>query len=53
VAQARANGLALKPVYTAPTESAALERFLEFAEAWGGKSGHCQRKRWITGGKPP
>jgi transposase-like protein len=28
---------ALKPVYTAPTESAALERFLEFAEAWGGK----------------
>jgi transposase-like protein len=28
---------ALKPVYTAPTESAALERFLEFAEAWGGR----------------
>jgi putative transposase len=28
---------ALKPVYTAPTESAALERFLEFAEAWGSK----------------
>lgn len=28
---------ALKPVYTAPTESAATERFLEFAEAWGGK----------------
>jgi transposase-like protein len=28
---------ALKPVYTAPTESAALDRFLEFAEAWGGK----------------
>ncbi|MFB9629793.1 IS256 family transposase [Nonomuraea helvata] len=28
---------ALKPVYTAPTEAAALERFLEFAEAWGGK----------------
>jgi transposase-like protein len=28
---------ALKPVYTAPTESAALERFLEFSEAWGGK----------------
>ncbi|MGW4773123.1 IS256 family transposase [Nocardia sp. NPDC004278] len=28
---------ALKPVYTAPTESAALERFYEFAEAWGGK----------------
>jgi len=28
---------ALKPVYTAPTESAALERFYEFAETWGGK----------------
>ncbi|MDX3111771.1 IS256 family transposase, partial [Nonomuraea angiospora] len=28
---------ALKPVYTAPTEAAALERFLEFAEVWGGK----------------
>ncbi|WP_157129605.1 IS256 family transposase, partial [Nocardia amamiensis] len=28
---------ALKPVYTAPTESAALERFYEFAEEWGGK----------------
>jgi transposase-like protein len=28
---------ALKPVYTAPTESAAMERWLEFAEAWGGK----------------
>jgi putative transposase len=25
---------ALKPVYTAPTESAALERFMEFSEAW-------------------
>jgi putative transposase len=28
---------ALKPVYTAPTEAAALERFYEFAEVWGGK----------------
>jgi putative transposase len=28
---------ALKPVYTASTESAALERWLEFAEAWGTK----------------
>ncbi|GIH97937.1 IS256 family transposase [Planobispora siamensis] len=28
---------ALKPVYTAPTEAAALERFIEFAELWGGK----------------
>ncbi|YCK38276.1 IS256 family transposase [Actinomadura sp. ATCC 39365] len=28
---------ALKPVYTAPTEAAALERFLEFAETWGGR----------------
>jgi transposase-like protein len=28
---------ALRPVYTAPTEAAATERFLEFAEAWGGK----------------
>ncbi|MCP2279551.1 transposase [Nocardia amikacinitolerans] len=28
---------ALKPVYTAPTEAAALERFYEFAEAWGAK----------------
>jgi putative transposase len=26
---------ALKPVYTAPTESAAMERWLEFAETWG------------------
>jgi putative transposase len=26
---------ALKPVYTAPTEAAAKERFAEFAEAWG------------------
>lgn len=28
---------ALKPVYTAPTESAAMERWLEFCEVWGGK----------------
>ncbi|MFF5265453.1 IS256 family transposase [Actinomadura viridis] len=28
---------ALRPVYTAPTESAATERWLEFAEAWGDK----------------
>jgi putative transposase len=28
---------ALRPVYTAPTESAAMERWLEFAEAWGTK----------------
>ena len=28
---------ALKPVYTAPTEDAALERFLEFTETWGRK----------------
>jgi len=26
---------ALKPVYTAPTEAAAMERFLEFSETWG------------------
>jgi putative transposase len=26
---------ALRPVYTAPTEAAATDRFLEFAEAWG------------------
>ncbi|TDB84738.1 IS256 family transposase [Actinomadura sp. KC216] len=28
---------ALKPVYTAPTEAAAMERWLEFAETWGAK----------------
>jgi putative transposase len=28
---------ALKPVYTAPTEQAAEQRFLEFAEVWGEK----------------
>ncbi len=28
---------ALRPVYTAPTEAAALERFHEFAEVWGEK----------------
>jgi putative transposase len=28
---------ALRPVYTAATEAAALERFLEFAETWGDK----------------
>ncbi|MEV4078525.1 transposase [Nonomuraea fuscirosea] len=28
---------ALKPVYAASTEAAALERFLESAELWGGK----------------
>jgi transposase-like protein len=28
---------ALRPIYTAPTEDAALERFLEFQEAFGGK----------------
>jgi putative transposase len=28
---------ALRPVYTAPTEAAATERFLEFAETWGGR----------------
>ena len=27
----------LRPVYTAPTEEAALERFVEFTDAWGGK----------------
>jgi putative transposase len=27
----------LKPVYTAPTESAAMERFLEFSDAWGAR----------------
>jgi putative transposase len=26
---------ALRPVYTAPTEAAAMQRFLEFCEAWG------------------
>ena len=26
---------ALRPVYTAPTEAAAMERFLEFGEVWG------------------
>ncbi len=26
---------ALRPIYTAPTETAAMERFLEFAETWG------------------
>jgi putative transposase len=24
-----------RPIYTAPTEAAAMERFLEFAETWG------------------
>ena len=28
---------ALKPVYTAPSEDAAMERFLEFQETWGKK----------------
>ena len=28
---------ALRPVYTAPTEAAARERFGEFAEAWGAR----------------
>jgi transposase-like protein len=28
---------ALRPVYAAPTEAAATERFLEFAETWGGR----------------
>lgn len=28
---------ALRPVYTAPTEAAATERFAEFTEAWGGR----------------
>jgi putative transposase len=28
---------ALRPVYTAATEAAAMERFLEFAETWGSK----------------
>jgi transposase-like protein len=28
---------ALRPIYTAPTEAAATERFLEFAQAWGEK----------------
>jgi transposase-like protein len=27
----------LKPVYTAPTEAAARERFAEFAQAWGAR----------------
>ncbi len=32
-----AIGKALKPVYTAPTETAARERFGQFAEAWGAR----------------
>ena len=28
---------ALRPVYTAPTEAAAMERFLEFCQAWGAR----------------
>jgi transposase-like protein len=28
---------ALRPVYTAPTEAAAMERFLEFVESWGAR----------------
>jgi transposase-like protein len=28
---------ALRPVYTAPTEETALERFVEFTDAWSGK----------------
>ena len=28
---------ALRPVYTAPTEAAATERFLEFCQAWGAR----------------
>jgi transposase-like protein len=28
---------ALKPIYTAPTEAAAMERFLEFCETWGAR----------------
>ena len=28
---------ALRPVYTAPTEAAAMERFLEFVETWGAR----------------
>ena len=28
---------ALKPVYTAPSEQAARDRFAEFAQAWGGR----------------
>jgi len=28
---------ALRPAYTAPTEEAALDRFVEFTEAWGRK----------------
>jgi putative transposase len=28
---------ALRPIYTAPTEAAALERFYEFCEAWGAR----------------
>lgn len=28
---------ALRPVYTAPTEEAALERFVEFTDTWSGK----------------
>src|SRR3569833_2071482 len=34
---------ALKPVYTAPTESAAMERWMEFAETWGRRSCDCGR----------
>jgi putative transposase len=33
----------LKPVYTAPTEEAALERFAEFADAWGSTARHGWR----------
>jgi putative transposase len=28
---------ALRPIYTAPTEAAAMERFLEFCETWGAR----------------
>jgi putative transposase len=34
---------ALRPVYTAPTESAARERFTEFTDAWGAKHPALER----------
>ncbi|WP_309061812.1 transposase [Streptomyces sp.] len=42
---------ALRPVCTAPAEEAALERFMEFTDAWGGKHPAIVRRREAAWGE--
>jgi transposase-like protein len=46
-----ALGKQLRPIYTAPTAAAAVDRFDEFAQAWGGQYPAVVRL-WRSAGAP-